>query len=92
MACVNNIGCFPACEPIEIFPAEVSGDHIIEWEWLGIKRTLTIDGVEGESIMLPNVFNEHSTFNLTIQAPNGQYYDNEGELTDEQIILQITIK
>lgn len=92
MACVNNIGCFSACVPIEIFPAEMSGEHIIEWEWLGIKRILTIDGVEGEDLTLPNIFNEYSTFNLTIKAPNGKYYDNEGELTDEQTTLQITIK
>lgn len=92
MACINNIGCFSGCDPIELFPAKETGEHVIQWWWLGVSQTLMVDGSDGEALVLPNIFNEHSMVNFSIQTPGGQYYDSEGELADDPVILQMKIK
>ena len=74
MACIKNIGCFPSCEGI-LFPYEMleTGVHTISFEWLGVKKSFTVEGVEGEKMIIPNVFNESSDPVFSIKQPSGTY-------------------
>src|SRR5680860_37855 len=83
MACIKNIGCFPSCEAI-LFPYEAleTGVHTIMFDWLGVRKAITVEATAGEKITIPNFFNESSDPVFSILQPSGDYlcWDVENEM------------
>src|SRR5690554_5634573 len=74
MDCVKNIGCFPSCQIIRFpYPAIETGVHLLIYEWLGTKKTIAFDAVQGEHFYIPNNFNESSDPLFSIKLPSGNY-------------------
>lgn len=81
MDCVKNIGCFPSCNAIKFpYPALETGVHFVIFDWLGSKKTIAFEAVEGEIFYIPNFFNESSDPVFSIKQPSGSYLCWDKEL------------
>ncbi len=83
MSCCNNyLGRFPHNEDIRtgVF-ANATGEFIFKFDYLGAGFGLTVDGVDGEELVIQKGFlNENFTYRFTIVDPNGdniEIYDCE---------------
>ncbi len=81
MDCIKNIGCYPSCNAIKFpYPALETGVHFVVFDWLGTKKTIAFEAVEGEQFYIPNYFNESSDPVFSIKQPSGDYLCWDKEL------------
>lgn len=71
-----SLGCYGHCDEVIMpFNALESGIHILEITFRGRQWRFDVDLFAGESVRLPNQFNEDSKSKFKIKQPSGAYYD-----------------
>ncbi|MDV7696303.1 hypothetical protein N6B72_05155 [Chryseobacterium soli] len=58
LKCDDFIGCFGSCEKdiSSGITSDFTGDFIVEYEFNGVKKTISGNATEGQEIKLPNEF------------------------------------
>lgn len=72
---VNNLDCFDHCDDIATgVTAEASGDFIVVFNWLGVRREVTFEGTSGSELVIPaGTFNESGSVIFRIKDPDGNF-------------------
>ena len=72
---VYDVGCFTHCGDIDTgLLANSSGIHTLMFDFRGVTRIVKVYARKGESIKIPNKFNESSEQHFKIYDPIGQRY------------------
>jgi hypothetical protein len=89
------VGCFGSCSEIPLLiESDYTGTATLQFDWMGKRYNYEVIVVEGEQIVLPNLFNETSSVVFRLQKPDGSFFSlgNESESQPTEPITCFLLK